>query len=387
MKSAFAWGLIQGANALHIIAGILIAHIVSPSDFGRFATLSAALTIMLSILNPLINETAQRIASSRGVHLPSLTKRSIYSIITCVIIATLSCATIVEGGAQKLFAYAILPIAIVGHSWVIGALSGLHRMITSGATQIASATARIAILAPFLYYAPSFSGVLWSYAACFVITILLAWPLLGKHLNWRDSTPWNTNWVLIAGFFTLALPFSLDQTIIQALHPHLSGDYGALMTYAKSVMLIASPALTIAYSAAVQTSVTRKDTTTHIKIAALVALLATLLASALWLAHPYLFPLLLGPKYPHIMPHLSVALAAIAMHVISYYLVQLLLLTSPLWLCALLAIPALLQCYLLSALNNPAVSDLARTSLIVFTLQLALAGGASVVCAILRERS
>ena len=334
---------------------------------------------MLSILNPLINEIAQRVANSRGIHAASLLRRTVYAIVVAALVAILSSASIVETPLEAFIIYLALPLTIVGHSWVIGALSGLHRMTVQGATLVASASARIVILVPFLIYAPSLLGIAWSYVACFTLTTLLAWPLLGKHLKLSDQTPWTTNWGLITGFFLLALPFSLDQTLIQALHPALSGDYGALMTYAKSVMLVAAPALTIAYSSAVQHNSTKKGTRAHLIMATTVATLAFTLALALWLVHPYLFPLLLGPKYPTVMPHLGVALAAVALHVISYYLTQLLLLTSRFWLCMLLALPIILEVYFLTASEINSVADCAWIALYVFTLQFVLTCFASLL--------
>ena len=76
MNALIAWALIQGSNALNIIAGIIVAHLVVPYDFGRFATLSAAITIMTAVLNPMINELAQKIAAHRIIERGALRSRT-----------------------------------------------------------------------------------------------------------------------------------------------------------------------------------------------------------------------------------------------------------------------------------------------------------------------
>jgi O-antigen/teichoic acid export membrane protein len=376
-SSATAWALIQGGNALSIVCGILIARTVSPYEFARFATLSAALAIMTSFLNPLINELAHRVAATRAIHPNALIKRTAYSSAICMAIATTACLSIVRQPLEIFLVCIAIPLSLVGHSWIFAILSGLHRMIAYGWTLVASSVVRLGILIPFLITTPHLAGFAWSYLAGFVVTVLLARICLGPRLQHETTDGWSTNWVLLLGFFLLALPFSLDQPIIQLLFPDRAADYAAVMTYGKSVMLLASPALAIAYSSALQVGKSSPSSMRSLPPIVVVVLLATLFAFALWVIHPWLFPLLLGTQYLHAMSQLSIALPAMALYVVSHYLLQILLISSRWWICILLVIPSLLQILLFARLSEPTITQLMSVSLCVFAVQFVFACVAS----------
>lgn len=378
-SSATAWTLIQGGNALSIICGILIARIVSPYEFARFATLSAALAIMTSFLNPLINELAHRIATTRALHPQALIKRTTYSAVICMGIATAACLSIVKQPLEMFLVCIAIPLSLVCHSWVFAILSGLHRMVAYGWTLVVSSVVRLSVLIPFLVAAPYLAGFAWSYLAGFVITLLLARILVGPRLQRGGSDSWSTNWVLLVGFFLLALPFSLDQPLIQLLYPDRAADYAAVMTYGKSVMLLASPALAIAYSSALQVGHSDSSSNRRLLPILVVLLLAAVFAFALWVIHPWLFPLLLGTQYLHAMPHLAIAIPAMALYVVSHYLLQILLISSRWWICILLVIPSLLQIFLFARMSEPSLSHLIFVGLIVFAVQFVFACIASVL--------
>jgi hypothetical protein len=382
-----AWFLIQGANALSIACGILIAHSASPFEFARFATLSAALAIMTSFLNPLINELAHRIAGSRALQPAALLRRTAYSAVVCAGIAAATCKPIVSSPLEALLLCFALPLSLVGHSWVFAMLSGLHRMIAYGWTMLTGSVIRICVLIPFLLADPHLTGFAWSYLAGFITTLILARPLLRSHVGETPDTAWGTNWVLLVGFFLLALPFSLDQPLIQALFPEMAADYAAVMTYSKSVMLLASPALAIAYSSALQVDYGSASGARRLRLALTVAGLATTFAFVLWGIHPWLFPILLGPKYLHVMPMLVTTLPAIALYVVSYYLLQVLLITARWWICGLLLIPSLLQVILLATTKSPQLSQLVHISVAVFGIQFILACVVSTLHSPYQERT
>jgi O-antigen/teichoic acid export membrane protein len=377
MQSLLAWGLAQGANALNIIAGVIVAHLASPSDFARFATLSAALAIISAALNPMINEIAQRVSIHRGLELLALRSRSYIAVCAAIVISICACASIVTSGLDALLIYLLIPVAFVAQSWVLGILYGLHRMVASGAVLCVAGVARVVTLGALISVGAAFTGATISYLIYFLITVLCAPYLLSVHLKKSGETSWDTNWRLIIGFFLLSLPFSVDQPIVQALFTDISADYAALMTYARSVMLLASPALTIVYSASLQRDsenvATAKESVSMIKTLTILSSLAFGLAAILWIVHPFLFPLLLGDKYLHVTPNLALALAAIALHVISYFLVQRLLLSCSWRLCAVLAIPFILQAILLASLKSPSISDLTSTAVAVLTTQTLIA--------------
>jgi O-antigen/teichoic acid export membrane protein len=382
--AALAWGLSQAANALNVLAGIIIARTVSPTDFGRFATLSAALAIMTAVLNPLINEIAERFAIHRAIAPKAILSRSLLAIVICCTIARFSCASIVNARYEAALVYLLIPTALVGHSWITGVLYGLHRMITASALLCASSLLRIFILvlALFAFNAP-FLGTSLSYLAYFIVTIAASGYLLTKEMVHSTEVVWRTNWRLICGFFLLALPFSVDQPIIQRLFPESSADYAALMTYAKSLVLLASPALTLVYSAELQRSAAKHTTqrssmkfTTSLSIT---AGLVCSLALVLWILRPFLFPLLLGAKYLHVIPYLGLALIGMALYVIAYFLIQRLLISCKGWLLIALATPPLAQCILLTTQNTPSITRLTSISIVVFTIQCSIALIAAVI--------
>jgi hypothetical protein len=379
MNTIFAWGLSQSANALNVIAGIIIAHIVSPYEFSRFATLSAAIAIMSAVLNPIVNEIAHRVARNRVVEISAMRSRTIFAVIACCLISICACASIVTNPLEAILVYLLIPLFLVWQSWITGFFYGLHRMVAVGAVLCAGSILRLATLVGLLSLGVIFGGISLSYLVGFIGSIALSQRLLVNYLQSTSSDNWATNWRLLCGFFLLALPFSIDQPIVQAIFPELSAEYAALMTYARSVMLLASPALTIVYSALIQHQSTQKKTapTGLLPSLAIAAVLALGLALTLWLCHPLLFPLLLGAKYTHLTPNLAPALTGMALCVISYFLVQRLLLSCSWWLCAALLLPLILQGTLFASFSKPSISQLTSVSVLTFWLQCAVSAGAT----------
>lgn len=373
MNSLLAWSLSQGANSLNVIAGIIVAHLVSPYEFARFATLSAALAIMLAVLNPIINEIAQRVALHRVVEVSALRARTIFALLTCCTIGVCACASIVTTWVEALVVYLLLPVVLVGHSWASGIFFGLHRMIAFGAVLCVGGIFRVATLLGLISLGVVFSGITTSYLVSFIITIVASRSLFAEHTTADSQTVWATNWKLIIGFFLLALPFSVDQPIVHALFPEVSADYAALMTYGRSVMLLASPALALVYSASLQrTSPASQAVSAPLLIA---TGLAGGLALILWGLYPFLFPLLLGTQYTHVTAYLAPALTAMVLHVVAYFLIQRMLLSCQWWLCIALAIPPLVQGLLLASQTSPQLTYLVTVSFVTFALQCLIACG------------
>jgi hypothetical protein len=379
MNTILAWGLSQSANALNVLAGICIAHIVSPYEFSRFATLSAAITIMSAVLNPMINEIAHRVARDRVIEIAALRSRTLFAIAASCLIGICACASIVTNTFEAALIYLLIPILLVGQSWATGFFYGLHRMVAVGYVLCAGGLVRIATLLGFLSVGVIFGGIACSYLVGFILTVILSKRLLASHVRTAPCEDWATNWKLLCGFFLLALPFSVDQPIIQAIFPESSADYAALMTYARSVMLLAGPALTIVYSKLIQHQSHQQITERRglLPSLAIAAALAGGLALTLWLSHPFLFPLLLGTKYTHATHHLAPALAGMALCVISYFLVQRLLLSCTWWLCAALTLPPLVQVLLFASFAAPSVAQLTMVSVLTFFLQCSIAAAAT----------
>ncbi len=375
MNTAIAWGLSQGANALNVLAGICIAHIVSPYEFSRFATLSAAIAIMSAVLNPVINEIAHRVARDRFIALTALRSRTIFGVSACCLIGLSTCASIVTSAFEAVLVYLLIPILLVGQAWATGFFYGLHRMVTVGSVLCLAALIRIAALLSFLSLGIIFGGISLSYLVGFTVTIFLSRLLLWDLIRSTQCDEWTTNWKLLCGFFLLALPFSVDQPIVQAIFPESSADYAALMTYARSVMLLAGPALTIVFSKLIQPNENQQSLVSHGLLPSLpiAAGLAAGLAFLLWLCQPILFPLLLGMKYIHVTPHLTLALIGMTLCVISYFLVQRLLLSCSWWLCAGLALPPLVQSVLFATFSAPSIAQLTMVSVLTFSVQCSIA--------------
>lgn len=379
MNTFLAWGLSQVANALNVLAGICIAHLVSPYEFSRFATLSATIAIMSAVLNPMINEIAHRVARDRFISITALRSRTIFGVSACCLIGSSACASIVTNTFEAALVYLLIPILLVGQSWSTGFFYGLHRMVAVGWTLCLASLIRIAALLGLLSANVIFIGISLSYIAGFAATVILSHRLLLGLVRSPRCEDWTTNWKLLCGFFLLALPFSVDQPIVQAIFPESSADYAAVMTYARSVMLLAGPALTIVFSKLIQPSKTEQSTVTSELLPSLpiATALAGLLALALWLSQPLLFPLLLGLKYMHVTPHLAPAIIGMTLCVISYFLVQRLLLSCSWWLCAALALPPLAQGVLLGSFSAPSIAQLTMVSVITFSLQCSIALGAT----------
>jgi hypothetical protein len=188
-------------------------------------------------------------------------------------------------------------------------------------------------------------------------------------------TSWETHWGILGGFFCLALPFSLDQPIIQARFPDSSGEYAAVMTYAKSLLFVVGPGLTVAYSSALQA---RHSVALHrLSLRALILFtLATVVAgTVLWAALPILFPLLLGQQYLRLMPSAPTALVAIGFHVIGHAVIQVAVVACRWWMSLILVLPALLQGVWLFLLQNPSIDELVLVNLWTFGVQLVIALG------------
>jgi O-antigen/teichoic acid export membrane protein len=374
MKKTSSWILIQCATALNIAAGIAIAHRLPPTEFGRFATMSAALMMMTSVLNPLSNELAHLVSAHHGIPAKALRSRSLLAAAICIGISIATCASITQSLQEGLLLFVILPVSMIAFTWICGALTGLHRMRTLGCAQTLGAALKLAIILVGFSLFPSFSLISWAYQAGFVVATAVGLSTL-LPLTPAGAVAWRTHWGILGGFFCLALPFSLDQPIIQARFPNSSGEYAAVMTYAKSLMLLLAPGLTIAYSSALQARHSAGLHLLSLRALILFALATTLAVVGLWAALPILFPLLLGQQYLHLIPSAPAALIAIGFHVVGYAVIQLAVLVSRWWISLILIVPALLQATWLSVLQTPSIDDLVRVNLWTFGAQLVVALG------------
>jgi O-antigen/teichoic acid export membrane protein len=370
VKNWLAWTLIQGSNACNILVGILLARALAPYDFGRFATMTASLTIFTALLNPLINELAHVIASPAGIPRGALTKRTVWVSLGGILLSVATCASITGDWFDRVVILLALPLSMVGWSWMNGILIGKNEMLLLGRAQSVGALLRILIVCAVIAFSPTLFGVAIAYIVSFIVMALVVIPFAGG-IRWTVDGEWNTNWSLVIGFFLLAAPFSLDQPLIQLWFPSMSGEYAAVMTYAKSIMLLASPALTMAYSSALQRHDPRASMSTFLKLSLFVAGAA----GFFWLCSPIFFPLLLGPQYVNLLPLIGYAVVAISCHVISYAVAQVSLAHRPGWFVAILGLPLVTQTLYLRTLVSPSLTDLLGVSIAVFALQLAVCLG------------
>lgn len=380
MNNWLAWILIQGSNACNILVGIVLARALTPTDFGRFATMTASLTIFTALLNPLINELAHAISSSSGIPRRAFLKRTMWVGVGGVTLSVITCASITTTWLDQLVILLALPLSMIAWSWMNGVVIGRGEMLLLGRAQGLGALSRILIVCAVVSLAPSLVGIAAAYVMSFVVMALVVVPC-ARRSNYAQDGAWNTNWSLVVGFFLLAAPFSIDQPLIQLWFPAMSGDYAAIMTYAKSIMLLASPALTIAYSSALQRSSCQMCSSSFVKL--LLFVVAT--AGFFWLCRDILFPLLLGPQYVSLLPHIGYAIVAISCHVLAYGVAQARLARRPGGFVALLALPLVIQALALRALSNPSPSDLVGVAVSVFALQLAICLGDQIRLSCLRE--
>lgn len=371
MNALFAWSLSQGANALNLAAGVIVAHFASPYEFARFATLSATLAIMSAVLNPMINEIAQRVALHRAIELSALRMRTLCAFGACLIIGGCACRSIVLNGFEAVMVYGLIPISLVGHSWATASFYGLNRMISSGAVQCIGSALKVGILLGLLSQGLTLGGIGFSYFASFLITIVTARFLFKGQTVMALEEAWVINWRLIIGLFLLSLPFSLDQPIVHARLPDISADYAALMTYSKTVMLLASPALALVFSSSLQKSrsVQHRTTIRQPRPLVIATVLTSILAFTLWTTYPLLFPLLLGKQYYHVTPYLTLSLLSLCLCVLSHFVIQGILLSCRWSFCLMLSVPPVLQTWLLFSLRQPSISNLVTISVTTFFLQ------------------
>jgi hypothetical protein len=367
VKNWLAWALIQGSNACGILVGIVLARALTPYDFGRFATMTASLTVFTALLNPLINELARAVSSSSGLSRGALVRRTLWLSLGGVILSIATCASITNSWLDQFVILLALPLSMIAWSWMNGVVIGQNQMLLLGRAQSLGALLRILIVCAMVTFAPTLVGVAMAYVLSFCVMTLVVIPS-ARSITRSVDGKWNTDWSLVLGFFLLAAPFSLDQTLIQRWFPSMSGDYAAVMTYAKSIMLLASPALTIAYSSALQRSSSHTPFSVFLTLAPLV--IGT--GGFFWIYRSVFFPLLLGPQYVDLIPHLGYAIVAISCHVISYGVAQARLARGPGRLVTILALPLLAQIVSLRTLSSPSLSDLLAIAVSVFALQLVL---------------
>jgi len=369
VRNIVIWLLIQSATGLNILSGIIVARFIDPQEFGRFATMSAALIMTTSILNPLINELAHRVAQEKSLNVSALLNRTLYAGPLCSLVCLAACMPITSTARQIMVIALIIPLSLIAQSWATGIVTGLNQMAALGCAQLSGALAKTIIIIVFTTASTTWLDVSWAYIACFLLTAFVA----GYHacsIPRAAKAPWVMNWRIVCGFFLLALPFSLDQALIQRWFPNISGPYAALMTYAKSVMLLAAPALTIAYSSGLHLVV---STRAYARQLMTFSALGLGLVGALWISEPLLFPLLLGDQYGMVPQHIPLALVAIALHVCAYSIAQLVITRKQWWFSLALIVPIVFQILYLGTLRDPSLRDLALTSVYTFGTQLVIA--------------
>ncbi len=370
MKNWLAWTLIQGSNACNILVGILLARALVPDDFGRFATMTAALTIFTALLNPLINELAHVVSNPAGIPRGALTRRTVWVSLGGIALSVATCASITADWLDRVAILFALPLSMVGWSWMNGILIGRNEMLLLGRAQSLGALVRILIVCAVVSLSPTLVGIAVAYVISFIVMAFVVIPS-AREIRWTRDGTWNTNWSLVIGFFLLAAPFSLDQPLIQLWFPTMSGDYAAVMTYAKSIMLLASPALTMAYSSALQ----RHDPRGSLSMLLKLSLFVAGVAGFFWVGRPIFFPLLLGPQYVDLIPSIGYALVAISCHVIAYAVAQVSLARRPSLFAGVLVLPLVTLALSLRSLASPSLTDLLGVSIAVFALQLTMCLG------------
>lgn len=372
LKNLKAWILIQLAAVLNISAGVLIAHKLAPEEFGKYSTVVAGITVMYSVLNPVINELSRLVAHHQFASRDLLKRITLGGICVCLGFATLVLISLKAQSLSEIAVVAVVTLLLVPSSWIQGVLTGKNRMTEHGMVQSLGALGRCVTLVFILMFSQSFSDALVSYACGFLLILLIGGSFIRTELH-DEEEKIQLDWTVIIGFLLLSLPFSFDQILVQRAYQVMSGEYAGVMTYAKSVMLVAAPILTLAYGNVLQ----KKDSGDFARIlqrtAVGVLFFSALIAGALWLLGPVLFPILLGPKYVTLTSLLAIPLAAIGMHVVSYSIFQAMLLRARKWMLFALLMPVCLQLYLLVAGDVGEVERLVNISLPVFGLQLVLA--------------
>lgn len=368
MRNWLPWTLIQGSNACNVLVGVLLARALSPEDFGRFATMSACLAICTALLNPLINELAHSISQSSGLSCKALARRTAWVGIGGMLLSLGTCYAITTTPLERFMVLIALPLSVVSWSWMMGFLIGRDNMRLLGIAQGVGALLRLLIVLVVAAVSPTLLGIAAAYVSSFMLMAVVASPATRGELRSGEGA-WRTNWRLVVGFFLLAAPFSLDQPLIQLWFPLVSGSYAAIMTYAKSIMLLASPGLTVAYGSALLRRESRVSPIALTKLCAFVAVIG----GFFWLFRSLLFPLLLGPLYVDLIPFVGYTVVAIGCHVIAYAIAQVQLARGSTGLMVALAIPPTFQALCLSALSAPSLSDLSALALGVFSVQVGIA--------------
>jgi len=246
-----------------------------------------------------------------------------------------------------------------------GFLIGRDNMRLLGIAQGFGALLRLALVLVVAAVSPTLLVIAAAYVSSFLLMALVATPA-ARGARLRDEEASQTNWRLVVGFFLLAAPFSLDQPLIQRWFPQTSGGYAAIMTYAKSIMLLASPGLTMAYGSTLQ----RRESHVPLVILARLCAFTVAIGGFFWLFRSLLFPLLLGPRYVDLIPFVGYTVVAIGCHVVAYAIAQIQLTSGSTWLIVALAIPPVIQALCLGALSAPSLSDLSAVALCVFAVQV-----------------
>ncbi len=380
MKNAKAWVLIQIATVLNVLVGVIAAHGLSSLEFGKFATVLAAVAIIVSILNPLINEISRVVSMYGYLSLKFITKLSVICSVIGICVSLICCLPIVENINQSVAIFILIPVLLVISSWFSGVLIGLNKLTQAGLLQIAGAVPKLVVLSIGFVVAADFIVAVWAYVVGFLATIYYGFKLTRNNYQ-TNNKPIKISYVVVAGFFLLALPFSLDQVLVQSLYPQISGGYAAIMTYSKIIMLASAPVLTIAYGSAIQLNPGKLKIFNLIKSVFKIALVTLLMVVIFWFVAPWCFPILLGSQYQLLIPNLKFGLISIGFHVISYLIFQTLVLSAKWWIIPILAVVPIVQIFGIYLYGQNNIDNLLNVSLFVFLIQLTVAFMASVFIA------
>ena len=372
MKNAKAWVLIQIASVFNVLVGVVAAHSLTNDQFGKFATVLASIAIIVSVLNPLINEISRVVSVYGFLSSKLINKLTSTCCIIAVGISAVCCLPMVENLAQSVILLILIPTFLVISSWFSGVLIGLNQFVEAGLLQIAGAFSRLGALLIGLIFLPNFITASFAYVIGFFVTICYGIKLTWNNLK-IDNELININYVVVVGFFLLALPFSLDQVLVQWLYPQISGEYAAIMTYSKIIMLASAPALTIAYGSAVQVDPKNFSFINFTKSTIKIAAVTFLLVGVFWLLAPWCFTLLLGTQYKSLIPNLYLGLVSIGLHVVSYMIFQTLVLHAKWWLIPVLGIIPAAQVLGILFFAQSDIDNLLYVSFFVFAAQLVLA--------------
>jgi O-antigen/teichoic acid export membrane protein len=344
-----AWTLIASGlvNVFNYGQVVVAGRHLDRSGFGTLGSLVACITISTVFANSFLLEATRRVAETTEARVGALIldlvrnrRRLCIGVVAVTCLASPLVASVLRTSISAVLLALLAVAGLFAGNVALAVTSGLGRLRVQAAVNVTSTMMKFLATLALLLLGAGVHGALAGYVLGYVTIVALtwAWFRLGRR-PLRHGTPHaspslslsggarRTSLVSVACYLFSVSPFMVDQILVQALAPALSGDYAALATIGKLVFYASSPVMMVMFPYLLLHADRPAQQWRYLKVgAALTGLAAVATAAVVGLLGPWLSRTLFSSEYttaitPLIAPFAWSMVAYVFHHVLVLFMI------------------------------------------------------------------